>query len=68
MEGLKEGLEKFLQEKLPNGEKLVEETHDENKINFNRGFINSTDGGKNHHIPKMDMRNFDGKDHVTWIL
>ena len=63
-----EGLEKLIQEILPNGEKIVEETHDENKINVNREFINSNVGGKNHHIPKMDMRKFDGKDSITWIL
>ena len=53
---------------FPNGEKIVEETHDENKINVNRDFINSNVGWKNHHIPKMDMRKFDGKDPATWIL
>ena len=63
-----EGLTKLIQEMFPNGEKIVEETHDENKINFNRDFINSNVGRKNHHIPKMDMRKFDGKDPVTWIL
>ena len=68
MEGLKEGLERLLQEKIPNGEKVVEETHDENKINVNRDFIKSIVGGKGHHIPKMDMQMFDRKDPVTWIL
>ena len=63
-----EGLPKLIQEMFPNGEKIVEETHDENKINVNRDFIKSNVGGKNHHIPKMDMRKFDGKDPVTWIL
>ena len=63
-----EGLTKLIQKMFPNGENIVEETHDENKINYNRDFINSNVGEKNHHIPKMDMRNFDGKDHVTWIL
>ena len=63
-----EGLTKLIQEIFPNGEKIVEETHDENKINVNRDIINSNVGGKNHHIPKMDMRKFDGKDPVTWIL
>ena len=53
---------------FPNGKNIVVETHDENKINVNRDFINSNVGGKNHHIPKMDMRKFDGKDRVTWIL
>ena len=32
MEGLKEGLTKLIQEMIPQGEKVVEETHDENKI------------------------------------
>ena len=43
---------------FPNAEKIVEETHEEKKINFNRDFINSNVGGKNPHIPKIDMRNF----------
>ena len=68
MEGLKEGLTKFIQEIIPTGEKIVQETHDEKKINVNRDFINSDFGLKNHHIPKMHMRKFDGKDLVTWIL
>ena len=51
-----------------NGEKIVEETHDEKKINVNHDFINSNVGEKNHHIPKMEMRKFDGEDPVTWIL
>ena len=63
-----EGLTKLIQEMFPNGQKIVEEIHDEKKINVNCDFINSNVGWKYHHIPKMDMRKFDGKDHVTWIL
>ena len=63
-----EGLARLIQEIFPNGENIVEETHDEKKINVNHDFINSTVKWKNHHIPKMDMRKFDGKDPVTWIL
>ena len=37
---------------FPNGEKIVVENNDENKINLNCDFINSTAGGKNRHIPK----------------
>ena len=59
---------KLIQEMIPNGEKIVEETHDEKKINFNRDFINSNVGLKTHHILKIDMRKFYGKDPVTWIL
>ena len=53
---------------FPNGEKIVEEPHDENKINVNNDFINSNVGWKTHHIPKIDMRKFYGKDIITWIL
>jgi len=68
MEVLKEGGTKSLQERLPNVEKVVEETHDENKINVNNDFIDSNIGLKTHHISNIDMRKFDGKDPVTWIL
>ena len=53
---------------IPNGKNIVEETHDEKKINLNHDFINSNVGLKSHHIPKVDMRKFDAKDPVTWIL
>ena len=68
MEGLKECLIKLLQEKFPNGKRVVEETHDENKRNVNHDFIESNVGYKTQHIPKINMRKFDGKDPVTWIL
>ena len=68
MEVLKEGLTKLIQEIIPNGENIVGETHYEKKINVNRDFINSNVELKTHHIPKIYMRNFDGKDLVTWIL
>ena len=63
-----EGLAKLIEEMFPNGEDMVEETHDEKKINFNCDFINSNVGWKNHHIPKMDMRKVYGKDPIIWIL
>ena len=53
MEGLKEGLEKLLQEKLPNGEKVVEETHDENKRNVNHDFIDFNIRLNTHNIPNI---------------
>ena len=37
-------LTKLIQEMFPNGEKIVEGTHDENKINVNRDFIKSNVG------------------------
>jgi len=65
---LKTDLTHFLQEILINGEKVVKETHDANKRNVNHDFIDSNVGLKTHHIPKIDMRKFDGKDPTTWIL
>ena len=61
MESLKEGLTKLLQ-------MVVDETHDEKKRNVNHDFIDSNAGFKTHHIPNIDMRKFDGKDPITWIL
>ena len=68
MEDLKTNLTKFLQEMITNGERVVKETHDENKINANHDFIDSKVGLKTHHIPKINMGKFDGKDPATWIL
>jgi len=68
IEGLKEGLEMLLEERLPSGDKVIHENHDEDKRNTNYDFRDSNVGFKNHHIPKKDMRKFDGKDPVTWIL
>ena len=65
---MKTDLTNFLQEILTNGEKVVKETHDANKINVNHDIIDSNVGSKTHHIPKIDMRKFDGKDPTTWIL
>ena len=61
-------LKKLLQERVTNGERVVKETHDENKRNANHDSIDSNVGSKTHHIPKIDMRKFDGKDPATWIL
>ena len=63
-----EGLTNLIQEIIPNGKNIVEETHDGKKINVNHDFINSNVGLKACHIPKINMRTFDGKDLVTWIL
>jgi len=68
MEGLKEGLTKLLQEMLPNGEMVFHEIHEENKRNMNYDFRDSNVWFKTHHIPNINMRKFDGKDLVTWIL
>ena len=68
MADLKTDLTNFLQEILTNGEKVVKETHDVKKIVVNHDSIHSNVGSKTHHIPKIDMRKFDGKDPATWIL
>ena len=68
MANLKTDLTNFLQEILTNGEKVVKENHDVNKRNVNHDSIDSNVGSKTHHIPKINMRKFDGKDPTTWIL
>ena len=50
MEGLNEGLKNLLQEKLPNGKKVVAEMHDEKNINVNHDIIESNVGFNTHHI------------------
>ena len=61
-------LKKLLQERFTNGERVVKETHDKNKRNVNHDSTDSNVGSKTHHVPKIDMRKFDGKDPATWIL
>ena len=68
MDYLKTYLTNLLQEILTNGERVVKETHDEKKRNVNHDFIDSNIGLKTHHVTKIDMRKFDGKDPITWIL
>ena len=53
---------------VTNGERVVKDTHDENNRNVNHGFIDSNVGLKTHHVTKINMRKFDGKDPGTWIL
>ena len=65
MEGL---MVMLIQEMIPNGRNIVEETHNEKKINVNHDFIDSNVGWKTHNIPNIDMRKFDGNDPVTRIL
>ena len=67
MEELKINLNKLLQEMVTNGERVVKETHDEKK-NVNHDFIDSNVGFKAYHVPKIDMKKFEGKDLKTWIL
>jgi len=68
MADLKTDLINFLHEILTNGEKVVKETHDVNERNVNHDLIDSNVVLNTHHIPKIDMTTFDGKDPTTWIL
>ena len=65
MVDLKTDLTNFLQEIHINGEKVVKETHDVNQRNINHDSIDSNVGSETHHVPKIDMRKFDGKDPAT---
>jgi gas vesicle protein len=71
-EGLKgeimEVLKKIVIEKTPESENASHEIHDEDTRKVNQEWRNSNFGLKTNHIPKIDMRKFDGKDPITWIL
>jgi hypothetical protein len=72
MDGLKgeimEVLRNFIIEKTPKSENASHEIHDEDTRKVNQEWRNSNFGLKTNHVPKIDMRNFDGKDPITWIL
>jgi gas vesicle protein len=72
MDGLKgeimEVLKNFVTEKTPERENASHEIHDEDTRKVNQEWRNSNFGLKTNHVPKIDMRKFDGKDPITWIL
>jgi hypothetical protein len=72
MDGLKrdimEGLKNLLIERPPESENVSHEIHDEDTTKMNQYWRNSNFGLKTNHFPKIDMRKFDGKDPITWIL
>jgi hypothetical protein len=72
MDGLKreimEGLKIFLIERTPESENVSHEIHDEDIRKMNQEWRNSNFGLKTNHFPKINMRKFDGKDPITWIL
>jgi hypothetical protein len=72
LDGLKreimEGLKNFLIERLAKSVNVSHEIHDEDIRNMNQDWRNSNFGLKTNHFPKIDMRKFDGKDRITWIL
>ena len=72
MDGLKgeimEVLRNFIIEKTPKSENASHEIHDEDTRKVNQEWRNCNFGLKTNHVPKIDMRKFDGKDPITWIL
>ena len=72
MDGLKgeimEVLKNFVTEKTPESENVSHEIHDEDRRKMNQEWRNSNFGLKTNHFPNIDMRKFDGKDAITWIL
>jgi hypothetical protein len=72
IDGLKgeimEVLKNFVTEKTPESENASHEIHDVDTRKVNQEWRNSNFGLKTNYVPKIDMRKFDGKDPVTWIL
>jgi hypothetical protein len=72
MDGLKgeimEVMRNFVIEKTPKSENESHEIHDGDTRKVNQEWRNSNFGLKTNHVPKIDMRKFDGKDPITWIL
>jgi hypothetical protein len=72
MDGLKEEimerLKNFVIERTHESENVSHEIHDEDTKKVNQEWIKSEFGLKTNHVPKIDMRKFDGKDPITWIL
>jgi hypothetical protein len=66
MDGLKgeimEVLKIFVTEKTPESENASHEIHDEDTRKVNQEWRNSNFGLKTNHVPKIDMRKFDGKE------
>ena len=44
------------------------EIHEEDTEKVNHAWRNLGSGLRTNHIPNIDMRKFDGKDPITWIL
>ena len=63
-----EVLKNFVTEKTPKSENASHEIHDVDTRKVNQEWRNSKFGLKTNHVPKIDMRKFDGKDPITWIL
>jgi hypothetical protein len=72
IDGLKgeimEGLKFFLIERPHESDNVSHEIHDKDKRKMNQDWRNSNFGLKTNHFPKIDMRKFDDRDPITWIL
>jgi hypothetical protein len=72
MDGLKgeiiEGMKKLLIERPLESDNVSHEIHDEDTWKMNQDWRNFIFGLKTNHFPKINMRKFDGKDPITWIL
>jgi hypothetical protein len=72
MDGFKreimEGLKNFLIERTLESENVSHEINEEETRKMNQEWRNSNFRLKINHVPKIDMRKFDGKDPITWIL
>ena len=72
MDGLKEEILEVLKniviERTPESENVSHEIHDENTRKMNQEWRNSNIWLTTNHFPKIDMRKFDSKDPITWIL
>jgi hypothetical protein len=72
MDGLKEEimevLKNFVTEKTPESENESHEIHDEDTRKVNQEWRNYNFGLRTNHVPKINMRKFDDKDPITWIL
>jgi hypothetical protein len=72
MDGLKreimEGLKNFLIERTPESENVSHEIHDEDARKMNQEWRKSNFALKTNHFPKINMKKFDGKDPITWVL
>jgi hypothetical protein len=61
-------LKNFVTEKTPESENASHKIHDEETRKVNQEWRNSNFGLNTNHVPKIDIRKFDGKDPITWIL
>ena len=68
MDEIMEGLKGLLMERHIESDNVSHEIHEEDIGKVNHEWRNSGFGLRMNHIPKIDMRKFDGKDPIAWIL